>query len=158
MLQPGRPAPPVSAPTPSWRQRRALSRHRLVHGLGLGEDRGDGSSLEGVWSLVRDTRVSRGQEYGGVRSGGTHERFPKLKRFPVSLLSEALVRRELQERIPIFKAMRAVQKRFELLLAKQPEGLTTAEREALDGYEALDDYFNFANRVMRNLILAEQHT
>ena len=86
-----------------------------------------------------------------------HEHLPKLKRFPVSLPSEALVRIELQEGILIFKATRAVQKRIELLLAKQHEGLTKAEREELDGYEELDDYLSFANRVMRNLILAEQH-
>ena len=86
-----------------------------------------------------------------------HERLPKLKRFPVTLPSEDLVRLELQEGIPIFKATRSVQKRIERLLARQrQEGLTTAEREELDGYEELDDYLSFANRVMRNLILAEQ--
>ena len=86
-----------------------------------------------------------------------NEHLPKLKRFPVTLPSEALVRIELQEGIPIFKATRSVQKRIELLLAEQrQEGLTTAEREELDGYEELDDYLSFANRVMRDLILAEQ--
>jgi hypothetical protein len=85
------------------------------------------------------------------------ERLPKLKRFPLMLPSEDLVRIELQEGIPIFKATRSVQKRIELLLAKQQqEELTTIEREELDGYEELDDYLSFANRVMRNLILAEQ--
>jgi len=86
-----------------------------------------------------------------------HERLPQLKRFPLMLPADNLVRIELQEGIPIFKATRAVQKRIELLLAKQrQEGLTTAEREELDGYEELDDYLSFANRVMRNLILEEQ--
>ena len=86
-----------------------------------------------------------------------HERLPKLKRFPLMLPSENLVRIELQEGIPIFKATRSVQKRIELLVAKQhQEGLTTTEREELDGYEELDDYLSFANRVMRNLVLAEQ--
>ena len=57
----------------------------------------------------------------------------------------------------MLKATRAVQKRIELLLAQQRQkGLTTAEREELEGYEELDDYLSFANRVMRNLILAEQ--
>jgi hypothetical protein len=86
-----------------------------------------------------------------------HERLPKLKRFPAMLPSENLVRLELQEGIPVFKATHSVQKRIELLVAKQPpEGLTTPELEELDGYEELDDYLSFANRVMRNLILAEQ--
>ena len=86
------------------------------------------------------------------------ERLPKLKRFPLMLPSEALVRIELQEGIPIFKATRAVQRRIELLLAKQQqEELTAVEREELDGYEELDDYLSFANRVMRNLIFAEPH-
>jgi len=85
------------------------------------------------------------------------ERLPKLKRFPLMLPSEALVRIELQEGIPIFKATRAVQRRIELLLAKQQqEKLIAVEREELDGYEELDDYLSFANRVMRNLILTEQ--
>ena len=112
---------------------------------------------EGARALVRDAGVSRGQECSCARSVGMHERLPKLKRFPVTLSSEALVRIELQEGIPIFKATRAVQRRIELLLAKQLEGLTTAEREELDDYEALDDYLSLANRVMRNLILAEPH-
>ena len=86
-----------------------------------------------------------------------HERLPKLKWFPLLLPADNLVRIELQEGIPIFKATRSVQQRIELLLAKQrQEGLTTAEREELDGYEELDDYLSFANRVMRNLILEEQ--
>jgi len=73
------------------------------------------------------------------------------------LPADNLVRIELQEGIPIFKATRAVQKRIELLLAKQrQEGLTTAEREEFDGYEELDDYLSFANRIIRNLILEEQ--
>ena len=85
------------------------------------------------------------------------ERLPKLKQFPLMLPADNLVRIELQEGIPIFKATRSVQKRIELLLATQRhEGLTTAEREELDGYEELDDYLSFANRVMRNLILEEQ--
>lgn len=37
-----------------------------------------------------------------------HERLPKLKRFPLLLPSENLVRLELQEGIPIFKAIRRV--------------------------------------------------
>lgn len=83
-----------------------------------------------------------------------HERLPKLKRFPLLLPFENLVRLELQEGILIFKATRSVQKRIELLLAKQrQEELTTAEREELDGYEELDDYLSFTNRVIRNLIL-----
>ena len=86
-----------------------------------------------------------------------YERLPKLKRFPLMLPADNLIRIELQEGIPIFKATSSVQKRIEFLLAKQrQEGLTTAEREELDGYEELDDYLSFANRVMRNLILAEQ--
>ena len=86
-----------------------------------------------------------------------HERLPKLKRCPLMLPADNLVRIELQEGIPIFKATRSVQKRIELLLAKQrQEGLTTVEREELDGYEELDDYLSFANRVMRNLSLEEQ--
>jgi len=86
-----------------------------------------------------------------------YERLPKLSRFPLILPADNLVRIELQEGVPIFKATRAVQKRIDFLLAKQrQEGLTTAEREELDGYEELDDYLSFANRVMRNLILEEQ--
>jgi hypothetical protein len=57
-----------------------------------------------------------------------HEHFPKLKRFPLLLPADNLVRIELQESIPIFKATRSVQKRVTLLLAKQrQEGWTTAE-------------------------------
>ncbi len=85
------------------------------------------------------------------------ERLPKLKQLLLMLPSKNLVRLELQEGIPLFKATRSVQQRIELLLAKQrQERLTTTEREELDGYEELDDYLSFANRVMRNLILEEQ--
>jgi hypothetical protein len=45
-----------------------------------------------------------------------HELLPKPKRFPFMLPSENLVRLELQEGIPIFKATRSVQQRIELLL------------------------------------------
>ncbi len=100
--------------------------------------------------------MSLGQEYDCVRNAGMHERRPKLKRFPLMLPSENLVRIELQEGIPIFKATHSVQKRIEFLLAKQrQEGLTTTEKEELDGYEELDDYLSLANRVLRNLVLAE---
>jgi len=83
-----------------------------------------------------------------------HVRLPKLKWLPVALPAEDLVRIEMQEGIPIFKAASAVQERVELLLTRQRlESLTASEMEELDRYEELDEYLSFANRVMRNLIL-----
>lgn len=83
--------------------------------------------------------------------------FPRLRSLPVTLPVEGAIRIELQEGIPIFRASASVQDRVETLLRKQREsGLMAEEVEELDRYEEIDDYLSFLNRVVRNLLQAQQ--
>jgi len=82
---------------------------------------------------------------------------PKLHRLPVTLPLDGAVRIELEEGVPVFRASASVQERIEALLRKQEErGLTKEEEEELDRYEEIDDYLSFVNRVVRNLLQAQQ--
>jgi uncharacterized protein YnzC (UPF0291/DUF896 family) len=50
-----------------------------------------------------------------------------------------------------------VQKRIATLLRKQQESkLSAEETEELKGYEEIDDYLSFLNRVVRNLLQGQQ--
>ncbi len=89
--------------------------------------------------------------------------FPRLSKLPVSLPRDGAISVELEEGVPVFRASTAVQKRIFALLEKQAEpGLTDAEVEEFDQYEAIDDYLSHLNRVVRNLLLSDgppsQHT
>lgn len=76
----------------------------------------------------------------------------RLDHLPTSLPMEGAVRIELEEGTPIFRASKAVQTRIEALLSKQrASGLNEQEEQELDGYEEIDDYLSFLNRVVRNL-------
>jgi hypothetical protein len=82
---------------------------------------------------------------------------PRLRSLPVTLPLEGAIRIELQEGIPVFRASSSVQDRIETLLRKQQEsGLMVEEAEELDRYEEIDDYLSFLNRVVRNLLQAQQ--
>ena len=81
---------------------------------------------------------------------------PRLDRLPTSLPVEGAVRIELEEGTPVFRASSAVQTRIEALLSKQhASGLSQEEEQELDGYEEVDDYLSFLNRVVRNLVQAQ---
>ena len=82
---------------------------------------------------------------------------PKLRRLPITLPLDGAVRIELEEGVPVFRASASVQERIEMLLRKQQEhGLTKEEEEELDRYEEIDEYLSFVNRVVRNLLQAQQ--
>jgi hypothetical protein len=81
---------------------------------------------------------------------------PKLNSLPTSLPIEGVVRIELEEGVPIFRAAGVVQTRIEELLLKQKETrLSQAEEQELNSYEEIDDYLSFVNRTIRNLFLAQ---
>lgn len=78
---------------------------------------------------------------------------PRLRSLPATLPVEGAVRIELEEGVPIFRASNAIQARIEALLFKQrASGLSTEEEQELDGYEEIDDYLSFLNRIVRNLL------
>jgi hypothetical protein len=75
----------------------------------------------------------------------------RLERLPSSLPIEGGVSVELIDGVPVLRASAAVQARVEALLDRTREGLITdAEREELDGYEALDDHLGLVNRLARD--------
>ncbi|MEM8603435.1 MAG: hypothetical protein AAGF24_06320 [Cyanobacteria bacterium P01_H01_bin.121] len=81
-------------------------------------------------------------------------RLPELQSLARLLPSEELVRLELEDGIPIFRASEQIQTTIDSLLAKQQDaGLSTAEHHQLDGYEELNDYLTFVNHTLRNLYL-----
>jgi len=81
---------------------------------------------------------------------------PKLKTLPANLPLDNAVRIELEEGVPVFKASASTQRRIETLILKQRQSQVSADEEnELDGYEEIDDYLSFINRVVRNLIQAE---
>jgi hypothetical protein len=82
---------------------------------------------------------------------------PKLQRLSATLPAEGAVCIELQEGIPVLRASASVQKRIAILLRKQQESkLSAEETEELEGYEEIDDYLSFLNRVVRNLLQSQQ--
>jgi len=82
---------------------------------------------------------------------------PCLKRLPDLLPLDGVVRIELREDVPVFKAPQWVQDRIETLLDKQHSGVLSAdEARELDSYEELDDYLGFVNRVVRNATQSQQ--
>jgi hypothetical protein len=81
---------------------------------------------------------------------------PQLKSLPTTLPIEGAVRIELEEGVQVFHASSLVQNRIEALLAKQQDHpLSDEEEEELDGYEEIDDYLSFVNRMIRNLSLVQ---
>lgn len=78
--------------------------------------------------------------------------FPRLEHLPSTVPTEGAVRVELEDGVPVVRASSSVQARVESLLdAQRDRALTDAEREELDGYEALGDQFSLLNRLARNL-------
>ena len=76
---------------------------------------------------------------------------PRLERLPASLPLDGGISVELVDGFPVLRASAAVQARVEALLERPREGLITdAEREELDGYEALDDHLGLVNRLVRD--------
>jgi hypothetical protein len=77
--------------------------------------------------------------------------FPRLSNLPPSIPPDGLIRIEIQEGVPVFRASTYVQKRIDLLLRKQRESdLTKDERDEIERYEEIDDYLSYVNRVVRN--------
>jgi hypothetical protein len=78
---------------------------------------------------------------------------PTLQSLTATLPLEGAISIELQEGIPIFRASNSVQNRIEALLAKQQISLLNPQEEQeLDGYEEIDDYLSFLNRLARNIL------
>ena len=76
---------------------------------------------------------------------------PTLYNLPATLLLEGAISIELQEEIPIFRASNSIQNCIEALLAKQQiSPLNPEEEQELDGYEEIDDYLSFLNRLQNN--------
>ena len=83
--------------------------------------------------------------------------FPKLAGLPPSVPADNLIRIELQEGVPVFRASSYVQKRIDLLLRKQIESdLTKAEKDEIERYEEIDDYLSYVNRVVRNQLQQQE--
>jgi hypothetical protein len=82
---------------------------------------------------------------------------PKLENLPQGFSTEGVLRIELEEGVPIFRASSAVQLRIQDLLSKQQDmALSSDEEQELDCYEEIDDYLSFVNRTVRNLYLSQQ--
>ena len=82
--------------------------------------------------------------------------FPRLHDLPTTLPVEGAIRIEIEEGVPILRASTAVQARIETLLSKQQSSTLSAEEEKeLNGYEEIDDYLSFLNRVVRNLVQSQ---
>ena len=80
---------------------------------------------------------------------------PRWEVLPQVLPLDNIVRIELSEGIPIFRALPRIQDRVEALLEKQQTAeLTAAERRELLQYEELDDFLSLVNRLVRNLMQA----
>jgi len=80
---------------------------------------------------------------------------PKLEVLPQVLPLDNVVRIELSEGIPIFRALPWIQDRIQDLLEKQQTAvLTDAEKRELLQYEELDDFLSLVNRLVRNLMQA----
>lgn len=81
---------------------------------------------------------------------------PKLTNLPDATSLEGVASIEFEDGIPVFRASEMVQQQIESLLDKQKSGSLTPEEEAeLDKFEEIDDYISFLNRVVRNLLHAQ---
>lgn len=81
---------------------------------------------------------------------------PRLRHLPQVLPLDNVVRIEMQDGVPVFRASAWVQDRIETLVEKQQSTmLTLDESRELDSYEEVDDYLSFVNRVVRNLIVSQ---
>ena len=79
----------------------------------------------------------------------------KLPILAQALPLDNVVRIELTEGVPIFRALPHVQDRLEALLEKQQiTALTASEKRELAQYEELDDFLSLVNRLVRNLMQA----
>jgi hypothetical protein len=79
---------------------------------------------------------------------------PPFKKLPKTPPVEGAASIFWEEGVPILRASRIVQVRIQELLEKERGHLLSeAEKYELDGYEELDDYLSFVNRVVRNLSL-----
>lgn len=79
--------------------------------------------------------------------------FPELKILAQALPLDNVVRIELREGVPIFRAVSHIQKRVEELLEKQQTAkLSSAEKRELTQYEELDEFLSLVNRLVRNLM------
>ncbi|MDW8328003.1 MAG: hypothetical protein RMK99_15690 [Anaerolineales bacterium] len=63
-----------------------------------------------------------------------------------------VVRIEMREGLPVFRAVPFVQDRIETLLERLQSGqkLTAEEQQELARYEELDDFLSLVNRLVRN--------
>jgi hypothetical protein len=83
----------------------------------------------------------------------------RLRHLPQVLPLDNVVRIELQDGVPVFRASEWVQERIAMLLEKQQSTpLAHDESRELDSYEEVDDYLSFVNRVVRNLIISQAST
>jgi len=79
----------------------------------------------------------------------------KLPILAQALPLDNVVRIELSEGVPIFRALPHIQERIEELLEKQQiTALTASEKRELAQYEELDDFLSLVNRLVRNLMQA----
>ena len=77
--------------------------------------------------------------------------FPRLSGLPPSVPPDGLIRIEIQEGVPVFRASSYVQKRIDLLVHKQRESnLSKDEIDEIERYEEVDDYLSYVNRIVRN--------
>ena len=87
----------------------------------------------------------------------TMQTLPRLYELPSTMPDEGAVNIVLEEGVPIFRASTHVRQRIQHLLEKQQaEGLTQREEEELERYAEIDDYLSHLNRLVRNLVLAQQ--
>lgn len=99
----------------------------------------------------KDIRYNHSQNF--IELIMTTPLLPTLQSLPANLPLEGAISIELQEGIPIFRASSIVQNRIEALLAKQQiSPLNPEEDQELDGYEEIDDYLSFLNRLARNVL------
>ena len=74
--------------------------------------------------------------------------FPRLSGLPPSVPPDGLIRIEIQEGVPVFRASSYVLKRIDLLVRKQRE--STLTKDEIERYEEVDDYLSYVNRIVRN--------
>ena len=80
--------------------------------------------------------------------------FPRLSDLPHSVPSDNLIKIDIQEGVPVFRASSYVQKRIDLLLNKQRQNnLTKDEIDEIERYAEIDDYLSYVNRIVRNQLL-----
>ncbi len=82
---------------------------------------------------------------------------PRLNSLPANLPIDGAVRIEITtEGIPILRASGFMQNRIEDLLAKQKESnLSLEEKQELDRYSEIDDYFSFVNHTTINKVVSQ---